>query len=143
MSTLYIFATSERPDAYINTVAYAIEHRQATAIYIIVISEHDYAEEMQESELLASTVTSNINEQLRNLLAGKYIEKWSVPNNRDIVPLENKSNLEVYKRCLETMNRSGTTGIVVPLSNLDSRLRGYVLEGNCIVDVSALKKNLL
>src|ERR1044072_5182411 len=138
MNTLYIFATSERPDAYINTVAYAIEHRQATAIYIIVISEHNYAEEMQESELLASTVVANINEQLRKLSVGAYIEKWSGPNGRVASTLQNLANLDVYKRCLEAMNRSGTTGIVIPLSNLDNTLRGYVSRSSCIVDVSAL-----
>lgn len=143
MSALYIFATSERPDAYINTVAYAIEHRQATALFIIVISEHDYTEEMQESELLASTVMANISEQLRKLSAGEYIEKWNGPDGRVPSALQNSTSLDVYKRCLEVMNRSGTTGIVIPLSNLDNTLRGYVSRGDCIIDVSALKKNLL
>lgn len=143
MSTLYLFSTSERPDAYINTMAYAIEHRQATAIFIIVISEHDYAEEMQESGLLASTVIANINEQLRKLSAGEYIEEWNGPNSHVASSLQNSTNIDVYKRCLDTMNRSGTTGIVIPLSNLDNTLRGYVSKGDCIIDVSALKKNLL
>ncbi|MFO1429226.1 MAG: hypothetical protein U1F76_03670 [Candidatus Competibacteraceae bacterium] len=143
MNTLYIFATSERPDAYINTVAYTIEHRGVGKIYVIVISEHNYAEEMQESELLASTVVANISEQLRRLSVGEYIKKWVDSNNRDVISLQNKFNLEVYKRSLEIMNRSGTVGIVIPLSNLDKMLRGYVSKGNCIIDVSALKKNLL
>lgn len=143
MKPLYIFATSERPDAYINTLAYSLEHLQVTAIHVIVISEHDYAEEVREDELLASTVVSNISEQLRALSSGKYIKNWNDSSGRVTVPLTNKSNVEVYKRCLEAMNKSGTTGIVVPLSDLDKTLRSYISKGSCIIDVSALKKNLL
>jgi hypothetical protein len=143
MSTLYIFATSERPDAYINTLAYSIDHLQAEAIYIIVISEHDYAEEARADELLASTVLSNINEQLHALSQGLYISSWKAQGERKSEHLMNRSGLDIYKRCLEAMNKSGTTGIIIPLSNLDRTLKTYVSKGGCIIDVSALKKNLL
>lgn len=143
MKPLYIFATSERPDAYINTLAYALDHLQVTSIFVIVISEHDYVEEVREDELLASTVVANVSEQLRALSVGKYIRTWNDPNVRPTVPLQNQANVDVYKRCLEAMNQSGTTGIVIPLSNLDRTLRAYVSQRNCIIDVSALKKNLL
>lgn len=143
MKPLYIFATSERPDAYINTLAYTIEHLQVTAIHVIVISEHDYDEEVREDALLASTVVANISEQLRALSSERYIKNWNDSGSKVAVPLPSPSNIEVYKRCLEAMNKSGTTGIVVPLSNLDRTLRSYVSKNGCIIDVSALKKNLL
>lgn len=143
MKPLYIFATSERPDAYINTLAYSLDHLQVTAIYIIVISEHDYAEEVREGEVLASTVVSNINEQLHALSSGRYIKSWGDPDVRPADALQVQANTDIYRRCLEAMNKSGTTGVVVPLSNLDRTLRAYVAKSDCIMDVSALKKNLL
>lgn len=143
MKPLYIFATSERPDAYINTLAYAIDHLQVTSIFIIVISEHDYAEESRDDDLLASTVVTNISEQLRSLSVGHYVKTWNAINVRPTEPLQNQAHIDVYKRCLEAMNQSGTTGIVIPLLTLDDTLRSYVSGGSCIIDVSALKKNLL
>lgn len=143
MKPLYIFATSERPDAYINTLAYSLDHLQVTAIYIIVISEHDYAEEVREGKLLASTVVSNISEQLSALSSGRYIKSWSAPDVRPTDTLQVRASTDVYRRCLEAMNKSGTTGIVIPLSNLDRTLRAYVSKSSCVIDVSALKKNLL
>lgn len=143
MKSLYIFATSERPDAYINTLAYAIEHLQITEIYIIVISEHDYAEEIREDNLLASTVVSNISTQLHALSRGQYIEKWENLNTRTTVSLLNQETHGVYERCLKAINESGTTGKVIPISDLDNKLNEYLSKSTCIIDVSALKKNLL
>lgn len=143
MKPLYIFATSERPDAYINTLAYSLEHLQVTAIHVIVISEHDYAEEAREDELLASTVVSNISAQLHALSSKRYINNWNDSSVKASVPLPDQSSVDVYKRCLDAMNKSGTTGIVVPLSELDRTLTSYVSKRSCIIDVSALKKNLL
>ncbi len=143
MKPLYIFATSERPDAYINTLAYSLDHLQVTSIFVIVISEHDYDEEVSEGELLASTVVANISEQLSVLSVGKYIDTWSNSGNRHIIELQNQTKIDIYKRCLEAMNQSGTTGKVIPLSNLDNTLKAYVSNSSCVIDVSALKKNLL
>ena len=120
MKSIYIFATSERPDAYINTLAYAIDHLQITEIYIIVISEHDYAEEVREDNLLASTVVSNINIQLQALVKGQYIEKWEDLITGTTVPLQNQKTRGVYERCLKAINKSGTTGRVIPISDLDN-----------------------
>ncbi len=41
------------------------------------------------------------------------------------------------------MNQSGTTSVVIPIQELDERLRRFAATGQCIFDVSALKKNLL
>lgn len=147
MKTLYIFATSERPDVYINTFAYVLSHLQVTSIYVVVISEHDYPEEVEASKLLASTVVANIYRQLSELSNGNYVEFTRDSNSQSVqrvIPLQNRSDIEIYQRCLDTINQSGTsTGIVIPLSDLDKKLREYVAKGSCIFDVSALKKNLL
>ena len=44
---------------------------------------------------------------------------------------------------MEIINKSGTTGVVVPHSTLGTVLKNYIDNGNCLFDVSALKKNLL
>ncbi|MGH9761505.1 MAG: hypothetical protein ACREDR_35030 [Blastocatellia bacterium] len=152
MTTLYIFATSKRPDVYINTIAHTIEHLndgdQLRGTYIIVVSEHGYPGE-QDANLAATTVQSNISEQLEQLSTGSYVAKWhdSEPaENRErtnIEPLANPSKTTVYKKCLDAMNRGGVTAKGIPLSELDQTLMGYASKGDCIIDVSALKKNLL
>ena len=73
MKKLYIFATSSRPDVYINAIAYSIEHMNVGAIYVIVISEHDYPEEEQKVQLMATDVLVNIILQLQALQQGNYI----------------------------------------------------------------------
>ena len=73
MKALYIFATSDRPDAYINAIAYSVEHLNVGSIYLIVISEHDYPEEEQEAQVMATGVLANILFQLQALRDGKYM----------------------------------------------------------------------
>ena len=101
MKLLYIFATSERPDAYINTLAYTLDHLQVASIFVIVISEHDYAEETREDELLASTVVANISEQLLALSIGTYIEKWNDRNCALQFPYTTKRTLMCTKGVLK------------------------------------------
>jgi len=140
LKALYIFATSERPDVYINALTHAIEHHGVSSIHVVVISEHDYVdEEDRQSSLLASTVVSRVSEQLEALQRREYIDFRS----RDVTPLPTTASVQVYGRCLNAMNRSGTTSLVVPIQQLDKRLRSFVASGSCVFDVSALKKNLL
>ncbi len=143
MKTLYIFATSERPDVYVNTLSYCVDHLGIDAIQVVAISEHDYPEETQTSRILATTVVGNISRQLQELLRGKYAAFREGQEQPDITELRSPSGVGVYQRSLDAMNASGTTGIVVPLSELDRELRSYVAKGSCLFDVSALKKNLL
>lgn len=141
MTALYIIATSERPDAYINTIAYAIEHRGVSSVHFLVISEHDYKEDVEEGTVLASTVAGNVSRQLTALSEGKYFRTWT---NTDLTSISlHGSDWKIYSRCLDTLNRSGTTGRVIPLSKLDDSLREIAASGKRLIDVSALKKNLL
>jgi len=143
MKNLYIFATSYRPDAYVNTIAYAIEHLGVGSIYVIVISEHDYPEEEQKAQLMASGVLANIILQLQALEDRKYILFGKKPDENEYINLENIEGSSVYSKCLKVIEKSGTTGIAISLSTLATALKNYISKGNCIFDVTALKKNLL
>lgn len=136
--TLYTFATSERPDAYINALSHAIAHHEVTTFHVIVISEHDY-KDISESKVWATNVISQISNQLSMLSKGKYLDD----KTGSAIPLKSTEDIDTYERCLETINKSGTTGIVIPLNELDKQLRLYASKGQCLFDVSALKKNLL
>jgi len=143
MKALYIFATSDRPDAYINAIAYSVEHLNVGSIYLIVISEHDYPEEEQEAQVMATGVLANILLQLQALKDGKYMTFSKAHGQNVASELENKEGIQFYSKYLEIINKSGTTGVVVPHSTLGTVLKNYIDNGNCLFDVSALKKNLL
>lgn len=143
MKELYIFATSDNPNPYINAIAYSIEHLNVGSIYVIVISEHDYPAEEQKAQLMATDVTTNINLQLKVLQEGRYMIFGRQPEDNRVVELENKQGFEIYSNCLRVINKSGSTGIAISHSTLEVTLRNYIKSGNCLFDVSALKKNLL
>ena len=143
MKTLYIFATSHRPDVYINAIAYSIEHLNVGSIHVIVVSEHSYLEEEQKAKLMATKVVANINHQLEALHNKKYLDFRKESGNPKSLELNNVDGISIYAKCLEVINKSGTTGIVIPYSKLDTKLREYIKKGNCTFDLSALKKNLL
>ena len=138
--SLYTFATSLRPDPYINALAYAVQHQGVKAYNVVVITEteynHDDEEEVAE---FATTVVSKITNQLSELSEGRYIAT-DKSGDQKLEELTNTKGITVYKECLETINREGATAIIIPLSELDSRLRKFASKGNCIFDVSALKK---
>lgn len=142
MRTLYVFATSTRPDVYINVLAYSVDHLQASSVCVIVISEHDYPQKEDEGRLLATTVVARLNEQLGELAEGHYIRYPGADNHREITDLDNYPNAGIYKKCLNVVNQTGTWK-TIPLSDLDKSLKSFVKNSNCIFDVSALKNNLL
>ncbi len=84
MKSLYLFATSEMPDPYVNTLSYAVDHFGALAITVVVISE-PVSGSSREPSLLASTVMARIVEQLGALSTGSYIR---FPE-KEIEPLHN------------------------------------------------------
>lgn len=143
MKNLYIFATSYRPDAYINSIAYSIEHLGVGSIYVIVISEHDYPEEEQKAQLMASGVLANTVLQLQALKDNKYIIFREKSEENEYLDLKNTDGAGIYSKCLEIIEKSGSTGIAISLATLGITLKNYIKKGNCIFDVTALKKNLL
>jgi hypothetical protein len=142
MKNLYIFATSCRPDAYINSIAYSIEHKDVGSIYVIVIDGHDYFCEEQEDGLMATEVFKNIIIQLQHLKNGKYMYFGKKSGGHKIVDLQNKNHIYIYEKCIKVINKSGHEGKVIEFSKLDKELKEFVDRGNCIFDVSTLKKIL-
>jgi hypothetical protein len=149
MRTLYLFASSLRPDAYINSLAHTVETMSVSRVFIVTIREgydnnlgaKEPEGKKNESEVLASTVFGRIEEQLRALCEGKYIENRKDGSQR-IARLLNTEGISTYERCLAVMNHSATLK-AIPLVDLDQILRSFTREKNCIVDVTAVKKNLL
>jgi hypothetical protein len=139
VKTLYLVATSERPDPYINTLVHTLS-LGVSSVTIVVIGEHEYDDEREES--LASTVLANISTQLRLLAAGRYLSDAVQPGRTNHVRI-GQDDAKVYARCLEHLNQHSVTSVVVPLYELDDRLKGFISSGPCIFDVSALKKKLL
>lgn len=135
---LYSFATSGNPDTYINALTYASEHKNIDRYHLVVISEHEYQNE-SESELWASTINANISTQLQALSEGKYYKY----TEKELIKLRDINGIEVYEKCLKTINNGGSSAIVISIDNLDSRIRKFIRKDNCLFDVSALKKNLL
>ncbi len=141
--TLYILATSRIPDAYINSIAYSVEHKDVGAISVIVIREHDYPEEQQDAELRATEVLANIITQLQNLKAGQYMYIDKETREEKKIPLQNTDHISIYGKCLDLIDRSGHQGKSFEHSKLVEKLRKFVDTGDCIFDVTSLKKNLL
>jgi hypothetical protein len=143
MAILYIMATSERPDPYINVIAFTVQYHRVNEIFITVISEPSVDASLERKPgLLATAVLASINEQLTSVSAGTYVRKDPKTGKKVIVPLSNTSGLAVYRRCLEVMNQ-GSGQKVIQSDKLDETLREYVLKGDCLVDVTALKNNLV
>jgi hypothetical protein len=141
MKALYIFATSDRPDPYVNTIAYAADHLHPSSVTIVVVSEAQLGDEnVQRSSLLATAVTLRILEQLEALVQGKYVSFQK--DEKRVETLESSAGIEAYQRGLRSINQNLSTRLV-GLRDLDGFLRNLVQEGNCIFDVTALKKNLL
>jgi len=139
MKTLYLVATSERPDPYINTLVHTLS-LGVSSVTIVVIGEHEYPDEHEES--LASTVLANISTQLRSLAAGRYLSDVGQPGRTNHISID-EDDARVYARCLDHLNQHSVTSVVIPLYDLDDRLKGFTSSGPCIFDVSALKKKLL
>ena len=145
MKKICIFATSDRPDLYINAITCAVQHLGVGAVIVIVISEyneHNYLEDSQQPQLKATKVIGNISNQLDALQRGKYLSTTRGGKLKES-DLEITEGVGVYGKCLDVINQSGATGITIPHTHLQHAIRGYIYKGNCIFDVSALQKNLL
>lgn len=132
---LYTFATTDRPDVYINSLAYTIKHHSIDKFQIIVISEHGYSNEEDSDK--ASKIFSSICNQLECLVDSKYY------NHQSKSTIEIDCDTHIYEECLDVINEGGTTFIVIPGSKLEKKLKEYIKLGDAFFDVSALKKNLL
>lgn len=137
---LVVFATSDSPDPYINSISHCVVHMGIGSVEIVVISEHDYAE--QKAAMWATRISSRVNQQLELLMSGDYIS-YVGPGSPAIETLTHKG-ADQYAKVLEVLNRGGASAKVVPLNSLYSCLQEWIrLPGGCVFDVTSLKKNLL
>jgi hypothetical protein len=139
-STLYIFATSARPDAYINSIAHLASRQELGRVQVVVVAEHDYPRDEEEADL-ATEVLASVLGQLKALSRGAYLRRQKDGSVTETV-LPNGS-LEIYAKCLDVLNKHGNGCLSIPYSHLETRLIEIISKGGCLFDLSALKKYLL
>ncbi len=140
---LVLFATSDAPDPYINSITHAIVHVGVTSVEIVVISEHDYPAELSGTAW-ATRISERVAAQLEALAANTYIDFGLDKSGNTRQQLTAAESNSVYSNVLAAVNEGGLGAKVVPLGNLYSELIRWV-DGrrSCVFDVTALKKNLL
>jgi hypothetical protein len=138
-STLYIFATSARPDAYVNSIAHLASQQELGKVQIVVVAEHDYPRDEEEADL-ATEVLASILDLLKALSQGVY-PKRQKDGSTSRVALPDRS-YEIYAKCLDTLNKQGNGCLSISYSDLERRLVELSKE-DCLFDLSALKKHLL
>lgn len=132
---LYIFATSVRPDPYINSIMHWMASGSVQQIVLVCIHEHGYGDEDSESQ--ASAVQSSIQELLTSLAGGVYTSSSSpdVP-----IPADQAAR---YRECLEKLVYIQVTSLGIRWNQLGDRVREFRHGRRSAFDVTALKKNLL
>ncbi len=134
LTQLYIFATSVRPDPYVNTIMQWVSAGSIREITIVCVHEHGYPNESAQSQ--ATTVLANVQQLLAALAAGHY------PGSS--APASIASNeAQKYRDCLDKLQYVRMSGVGIRWSELGRRLQQYRGGGSAAFDVTALKKNLL
>jgi hypothetical protein len=140
---LVLFATSDAPDPYVNSIAHAVAHLGVSSVEIIVISEHDYPAELSGSAW-ATRVSERVTAQIEALATQMYIEYQADKSGGTRQPLAGAETAGVYGTVLSVINKGGMAARIVPLGGLYSELGKFVhASRSCVFDVTALKKNLL
>lgn len=142
MKNLYIFASSLRPDAYINTIAHSIKHHEIGQVCINVIIEEDPLAEPGR-QIRALDVLSNINTQLNALRGGRYVEFEHQFDADKVCDLADKQDVDIYSKCLDVISRSGAASRDISYADLESSLVNCTKDRRCLIDASTLKKRYL
>lgn len=132
-SLLYIFVTSDRPDPYINSIAYAIRTYPLREIIFVGIVEHGYTDEGQTR---ASALAAAVESTLVSLSDARYADsaKGERLTEEDAV---------VYTELISELNTVKISSIGIPWTELGIHLKAFSRDGAGLFDVTALKKNLL
>lgn len=142
MTILNLFVTSERPDPYINAIAYCVEHRKVDTIRLITISGHGYPDE--RSKALALSVLSNIRSQLVALGEGRYLEFDPGSDPEAVDAFHNADARAFYGNLLTRIERDCRVSTqVISHSELDAELLELGKDAKSYFDVTALRKSLL
>jgi hypothetical protein len=137
---IYIFVTSDRPDVYINTIGYCIEHYSLRQITLLGIVE-DRGQKAKNLQYLA-TIRDRIQQQLSLLQEDRYLYKdqddgkWKI-KGIDIEPYHRSRYARISEHKIE-LHTIFYDSLDTEISNL---LR--VSDGKCLFDVSAILKRYL
>jgi hypothetical protein len=129
---LYIFATSPRPDPYINVLMHLLHDPTVSAIHYVALIEHDYTSEQMDERL--SDIEARVGSLLDDLAAGFYGERQI---NLD------QSWADAYRECRARLDRMSVQRLSISWDDLDEELRKFTSAGPVMFDVTTLKKNLL
>lgn len=138
--TMVIFATSRDPDPYVNALGYGVHHMDVARVEFILLSEHDYKPD-SDWESLAHRLVARLGGQLDALADGKYLRKGSDGAFMSPESLATPASAEFYRRVRDAYQNCAHR--VVPLKDLPELFRSWRSGEPPIVDVTALKKNLL
>jgi hypothetical protein len=136
--TLYIFATSEIPDLYINIIGYCIEHYDIETVVLLSILGDPIHKARNENFL--SNVKYRIDKQLSLLQDGKHLYL-----DQDTKEWEEKSiDIEDYeKRIYGKIADKEIKVQVVIHDELDNEIDRFLRKGSCLFDVSGVLKRHL
>jgi hypothetical protein len=132
-SFLYIFVTSDRPDPYINSIAYAVRNYPLREIIFVGIVEHGY---VNEGQTRASALAAAVESTLVRLADGRLVDKGK--DSRLSV-----DDAVVYADLISALDTVKVSSIGIPWGELGSQLKIFSRDGTSMFDVTALKKNLL
>ncbi len=138
MYTLYAFATSDRPEPYVNALCYCVLHKRVKSYKVVVVREP----EAGTNQIRPATIYANIVRLLTALSRATY----SPNENFQPRPIGKPSDsaFDVYRAALDVLNSSGNSGpLEIPKTDLDQRLTSIIKDRHSILDVTALKNNLL
>lgn len=125
MTVLVIFATSQRPDAYVNAVTYGVQHLNVESLRVAVIAEVDDArgDVIRRASDILSSIMTRLEELAAKGLGGSRLE----PN--------------VYGQTLSHLREVASMGLEREV--LHEQLSALRKHDRCIFDVTALRKDLL
>ncbi|MBD2898406.1 hypothetical protein amrb99_73760 [Actinomadura sp. RB99] len=130
---LYIFASSDRPDPYVNVLVHALSTYPLVEVRFIGIREHEYSNEQVDGRVNA-TLTA-VYARLEELASGLSGEDYS--------PSVDMNGRALYRTCLEKLEDVQVGASVISWPELDQRLGRLAAHGRPMFDVTTLKKNLL
>jgi hypothetical protein len=145
MKALYIFATSRRPDPYVNVIVHASRYMEVGRVRLIMVRDPDAVSRPSfrpgsDAEASPTSLVTDIVTSLTALSEGRYAgEEDEAPESIAMTAADR----DLYRECLNHLNDHGITGSYIRLSDLDDRLRDFLAHDECIFDVSAAKKSLL
>ena len=135
MNKLILFAKSDRPDAYINSIVHCVLKENVNSITVIRLARDDSEESLKKSIKSAANISTSITRQLTELAGGKYVNITRKATKATTV------DPTYYDRCLTTL--SNANGMPKPTAIEPSRLRTEMArlchrDARTIADITAL-----